>query len=110
MNAASSLLNHASRRTDSFQRTAFRYDHRNDLYVCPGGKHLVQHRRDYVSPRPGVDKDGFMRYRASQHDCQSCALKPQCCPRPTPMSHPGASGDMGLLAARGIDEFDRAKV
>ncbi|CAM5463746.1 Transposase IS4-like domain-containing protein OS=Sphingobium scionense OX=1404341 GN=GGQ90_000375 PE=4 SV=1 [Sphingobium scionense] len=73
-------FDHASRRTDSFQRTAFRYDHRNDLYVCPGRKHLVQHRRDYASPRPHVDKDGFMRYRASQHDYQSCALKPQCCP------------------------------
>jgi len=76
MNAASSLLNHASRRTDSFQRTAFRYDHRNDLYACPSGKHC----RNYASPRPGVDKDSFMRYRASQHDCQSCALKPKCCP------------------------------
>jgi len=72
------VFDHARRRTDSFQRTAFRYDHRNDLYVCPGRKHLVQHRRDYASPRPHVDKDGFMRYRASQHDCQSCALKPQC--------------------------------
>lgn len=74
------VFDHVGRRTDSYQRTAFRYDHRNDLYVCPGGKHLVQHRRDYASPRPGVDKDGFMRYRASQHDCRSCALKPQCCP------------------------------
>jgi len=74
------VFDHVGRRTDSFQRTAFRYDHHNDLFVCPGGKQLVQHRRDYAIPRPGVDKDGFMRYRASKHDCDACALKPQRCP------------------------------
>lgn len=74
------VFDHASRRTDSFQRTAFRYDHRRDVYICPGGKQLVQHRRNYADPRPGVDKDGFMRYRASKHDCDACTLKPQCCP------------------------------
>jgi transposase len=74
------IFDHVGRRTGSFQRTEFRYDHHNDLYVCPGGKNLVQHRRDYATPRPGVDKDGFIRYRASKHDCDACALKPQCCP------------------------------
>jgi transposase len=74
------IFDHVGRRTGSFQRTQFRYDHHNDLYVCPGGKNLLQHRRDYATPRPGVDKDGFIRYRASKHDCDACALKPQCCP------------------------------
>jgi hypothetical protein len=31
-------------------------------------------------PRPEADKDGFIRYRARQQDCSSCALKPQCTP------------------------------
>ncbi|WP_375186580.1 transposase, partial [Sphingobium yanoikuyae] len=64
-------------------------------------------------PRPGVDKDGFMRYRASQHDCQSCALKPQCCPRPTPMSHPGASerrSRMLFAHLKRILKFDRLRL
>jgi transposase len=74
------IFDHVGRRTGSFQRTEFRYDHHNDLYLCPGGKNLVQHRRDYATSRPGVDKDGFIRYRASKHDCDACALKPQCCP------------------------------
>src|SRR6202140_4547220 len=31
-------------------------------------------------PRPLVDENGMTRYRASKLDCQSCSLKPQCCP------------------------------
>ena len=34
----------------------------------------------YRMPRPLVDDDGMMRYRASKLDCQGCSLKPQCCP------------------------------
>jgi hypothetical protein len=66
------IFDHVGRRTGSFPRTEFRYDHHNDLSVCPGGKNLVQHRRDYATPRPGVDKDGFIRYRASKR-----RLRPQ---------------------------------
>ena len=44
------------------------------------GKELKQYHRTYATARPGVDKDGFMRYRASKHDCDRCALKPRCCP------------------------------
>src|SRR5205085_5096319 len=29
---------------------------------------------------PLVDEDGMMRYRASKLDCESCPLKPHCCP------------------------------
>ena len=31
-------------------------------------------------PREGVAKDGAIRYRAAQHDCDACMLKPKCCP------------------------------
>ena len=31
-------------------------------------------------PRPLVDENGLMRYRASKLDCDACALKPRCCP------------------------------
>jgi hypothetical protein len=31
-------------------------------------------------PRPFVDENGMMRYRASKLDCEACLLKPQCCP------------------------------
>jgi hypothetical protein len=31
-------------------------------------------------PREGVAKDGAIRYRPTQHDCDACMLKPKCCP------------------------------
>jgi transposase len=71
-----------SQRTDgTFSRSDFTYDHKRDLYVCPGGKVLRHYRRQFARPRIGVDAEGLMRYRATQHDCGACALKPRCCPR-----------------------------
>ena len=32
------------------------------------------------TPREGVAKDGAIRYRAPQRDCDACMLKPKCCP------------------------------
>lgn len=74
------IFDHAGRRTGSFQRDEFRYDHQHDLYVCPGDKELFPRRRNFAALRGDVDQDGFIRYRASKYDCDACALKPQCCP------------------------------
>jgi Transposase DDE domain/Transposase domain (DUF772) len=64
----------------TFSRSDFAYDHRRDLYICPGGKELRHYRRRFARPRLGVDAEGLMRYRATKHDCGVCALKPRCCP------------------------------
>ena len=70
-----------SQRSDgTFSRDDFTYDHKRDCYICPAGKELRQRQKIYRVPRPFVDEDGMMRYRASKLDCQGCALKPQCCP------------------------------
>ena len=37
-------------------------------------------RRAFSTPREGVAKDGAIRYRAAQRDCDACMLKPKCCP------------------------------
>jgi hypothetical protein len=74
------VFDHSNRRTDSFTRSEFAFDHERDAYICPGGKELKQYRRTFETPRSGVDEDGFMRYRASKLDCDGCALKPRCCP------------------------------
>ena len=37
-------------------------------------------KKAYRMPRPLVDENGLMRYRASKLDCDACALKPRCCP------------------------------
>jgi hypothetical protein len=71
-----------SQRSDgTFSRDAFTYDHTRDGYICPAGKELRKRQKIYRVPRPLVDQDGMMRYRASKLDCQSCSLKPQCCPK-----------------------------
>jgi transposase len=70
-----------SQRSDgTFSRDDFTYDYKRDCYICPVGKELRQRQKIYRVPRPFVDADGMMRYRASKLDCEGCALKPQCCP------------------------------
>lgn len=74
------VFDKSQRRDGTFSRSDFAYDHKRDLYTCPGGKELRQFRRQFEEPRDGVDREGLMRYRASKLDCDSCSLKPQCCP------------------------------
>ena len=69
-----------SQRTDgTWSRGDFTWDDKNDRYICPEGKALVQYHRSYATPRTGIDKDGFRRYRASAKDCSVCPSKPRCC-------------------------------
>ena len=52
-----------------------------DTYRCPVEKTLQHYWRRFAMPRTGIMKDNSMRCRASKRDCQSCPLKPRCCPR-----------------------------
>jgi len=62
--------------------------------------------------------DGMMRYRASKLDCQSCPLKPQCCPnapaRKIPRSiHEGARDmacDIATTEAHVTSRRERKKI
>jgi hypothetical protein len=49
-------------------------------YICPAGEELRQRQKIYRMPRPFVDENGMMRYRASKLDCEGCSLRPRCCP------------------------------
>jgi IS5 family transposase len=70
-----------SQRSDgTFSRDDFAYDHKRDCYICPARKELRQRQKIYRMPRPLVDENGMMRYRASKLDCQCCPLKQRCCP------------------------------
>ncbi len=108
----------SDRSDGSFARSDFTYDHKHDRYICPGGKELRQFNRTYATPRSGVHKDGFMRYRASKRDCDACTLKPQCCPgqpaRKIPRSiHEGArdmARDLSQTDAYLISRRERKKV
>ncbi len=87
-----------SKRTDgTFSREDFVYDPATDSYTCLGNKELRTYRRNFSKPRkPNGGKDGFIRYRASKHDCDACPLKPQCCP-----------GDPGRRVMRSVHEAAR---
>jgi transposase len=108
-----------SQRDDgTFSRSDFAYDHGQDLYVCPAGKELRPRQKAYRMPRPLVDEDGMMRYRASKLDCDACALKPRCCPnapaRKIPRSiHEGArdmARDIAATDAYVTSRHQRKKV
>jgi IS5 family transposase len=108
-----------SARTDgSFARSDFTYDHKHDRYTCPSGKELKRSHRNFATPRTGVDQDGFIRYRASKHDCDGCPLKPRCCPgqpaRKIPRSiHEGArdmARDLALTDAYATSRRERKKI
>jgi len=64
----------------TFSRDELAYDPKRDCYICPAGNELRRRQKIYRVPRPLVDRNGMMRYRASKLDCQNCSLKPQCCP------------------------------
>ena len=74
------LIDKSERTDGTFSRSDFTFDTDRDLYVCPGGKELRKYRRAFSTPRESVAKDGAIRYRAAQHDCDACMLKPKCCP------------------------------
>src|SRR4051794_31715403 len=69
-------------------------------------------------PRPLIDENGMMRYRASKLDCECCPLKPQCCPnapaRKIPRSiHEGArdmARDIATTDAYVTSRRERKKV
>ncbi|PZQ84491.1 MAG: IS5/IS1182 family transposase [Ancylobacter novellus] len=102
------VFDKSARRDGTFSRADFTYDHETDAYVCPAGKLLRQRQKTYRTPKPLVDEDGMMRYRASKLDCDACALKLRCCPttpaRKIPRSiHEGAR-DMARAIA-GTDAY-----
>jgi transposase len=102
-----------SNRTDgTFSRSDFAFDDEANRYTCPGGKHLVQFRRSYATPRTGITKAGTRLYRASKRDCTSCNLKARCCPnmdyRKIPRDIDEDARDVARAIAR-THEYEQAR-
>lgn len=74
------VFDKSARKDDSFERSDFTYVHDDDSYICPGGNRLRPSNRNFKTPRPLANADGFIRYRASQKDCSICDLKHRCTP------------------------------
>jgi hypothetical protein len=63
----------STREDGTFSRSDFTFDRERDVYVCPAGKLLTT--------TGNVGDDHTLRYLASKRDCDTCPLKPQCCPK-----------------------------
>ena len=108
----------SARNDGTFARSDFTYDHEDDSYICPGGNHLRRSNRNFSTPRSGVDKDGSIRYRARQQDCQACAFRERCTPnmparKVTRSIHEGArdmARDIAATDAYLISSRQRKKV
>jgi len=74
------VFDKSARSDGTFARSDFKFDHAHDLSICPAGKELRPSQRSSATPREQVDQDGFIRYRASKHDCDACELQQRCTP------------------------------
>ena len=104
------VFDKSKRADDTFSRGDFTYDHNADVYHCPDGKRLTT--------TGTIVNDNQLLYRASKYDCQTCALKPRCCPkepaRKVPRSiHEGArdmARDIAKTEAYAVSRRQRKKV
>jgi transposase len=74
------VIDKSGRDDGTFSRSDFTYNPGDDLYRCPSGKELKQHRRAFRIDHPDVPPDDTYRYRASKGDCDACSLRSRCCP------------------------------
>ena len=52
-----------------FKKYEYTYDEYNDIYICPNEKDLIP---------TGINKDGYIIYKADKNDCSNCPLKDKC--------------------------------
>jgi len=75
------VFDKSGRSDGTFQRADFTYDHKRDVYICPGGNELRQYWQESRAAKAKPPADGLDRYRARKADCGACALKSRCCPK-----------------------------
>ena len=56
-------------RKDYFKKYEFVYNEYNDIYICPNEKDIIP---------TGINKDGYIVYKACEKDCANCPLKDKC--------------------------------
>jgi hypothetical protein len=112
------VFDKSARNDGGFERADFIYDHEDDSYTCPGGNRLRRSSRNFSEPRTHIDKDGSIRYRARQQDCQACTFRQQCTPhmparKVTRSIHEGArdlARNIATTAAYLVSRRQRKKV
>jgi hypothetical protein len=89
------VFDKSAREDGTFARDAFAYDSETDVYLCPAGKVLT-------STGTPVNDGATLLYRASKRDCDSCELKPRCCPKMPARKVPRSIYESARDVARGI--------
>jgi transposase len=100
------VFDKSGRKDGTFERADFAYDAEEDVYICPGGNTLRPRQKVYRTAGSLADADGMIRYRASKHDCDACALKPRCCPGQPHRKVPRSIHEDARQVARDIAETD----
>jgi IS5 family transposase len=90
------VFDKSARENGIFERGDFRYDHKRDLYICPGGKELRRFWLEGRAAKAQPPVDGLYRYRARKVECDTCSLRAQCQP-----------GERGRKVLRSIHEGAR---
>lgn len=68
------------RRDGTFERADFSYDIERDVYTCPAGEELRRYWHEGRAAKEQPPADDLYKYRARKAACDTCALRPQCCP------------------------------
>jgi transposase len=91
------------RRDDgTFSRDDFTWDEARNVYLCPNDRQLRTTGRLF---------DGhILYYRARKADCQSCPLKPQCCPATPERRVPRDVNEAARDRARALMQTDGYRV
>ena len=64
--------------------SAFAYDEKRDLYICPQGKLLVRSAASRRTGREAWSNGLAVLYRARKRDCAACVMREGCCPKTNP--------------------------
>jgi transposase len=67
------VIDKSNRNDGTLSRDDFTFDKDRNVYVCPKGKLLTT--------TGAVGADHTLRYFALKRDCETCPLKPRCCPK-----------------------------
>jgi len=68
------------RKDETLSSSEFHWSEEANEYRCPEGHPLKSNWRHFKTPRDHVTQAGTIVYRASQHDCETCSRKTECCP------------------------------
>ena len=106
------------RKDGIFSVSDFQWDAEADEYRCPSGNSLCRRRRNFTKLRTGVTKANTIIYRSRSADCETCELKPRCCPNTSHRKIARSIHEAARDVARRIGEtseyrqscYDRKKV